>query len=112
MFLVSGVENVSMQVRTLQSFDKHSEACSVMTFALEAHPSSVSLWLLRLTMGSPDSSQGDEGKVLENLCRDALGMIPVKVCELRTLYVSIVQLFYLLFDTTNEWHACSGHFSC
>ena len=88
------------QVRTLVSLDKQEEAAMALNSALQTHPSSVPLWLLRLEMVVGVASlvctgegQGEvmeeeeEGVVLEVekrrelgvVCRRALDHIPVKV---------------------------------
>ena len=89
----------------LESLGHHDEASAVMSVAVRVYPTSMQLWLLRLSMvaeasaapasqrssSSSSSSNGSSCKAgseaggleeLDQLCREALGHIPANVSKL------------------------------
>ena len=65
----------------LQSLDKEEEALVALEAGLRAHPSSVPLWLAKLSgVGVASGEEGAEGtQEMEQLCTQALSRIPAKV---------------------------------
>ena len=73
---VSTLHHACMQVQTLQSLGLSQEAYTVASQAIQAHPHSVPLWLLRLTLHSTGSGDPSLGE----LCKEAVEKIPKEVC--------------------------------
>ena len=64
------------QVQSLQELGQSEEASDVAVQATEAHPHSVSMWLLRLRT---HCVAGGGGGSHDALCRDALEQVPKEV---------------------------------